>query len=647
MTSQKKKKIGAGIAGALAVLAAGTALANSGTIKREGVQVASYSAQAEPGYCTVLVYMDGSDLESDYGMAAGDLQEMEEAVARIDADGSQVHVVVEAGGSAEWQYEPMQDREYGRFCITGEGVSEIEEMEARDMGRPDTLTDFINYGTQSYPAEHYGLICWNHGSGQITGFGSDSNFEESALSIDELRDALNESEMKKKFDFIGMDACLMGNLELVAALEPKASYLIASEELEPQYGYNYSWMEVLKPDALDGAPFGEGVGKSILDTYDAYYKDSDYKLTLSLINLGAYEQFHSVFHELLAQMSGLLTENEYQKIGQKRSDLLGFGRQSETAVAEQVDMMDVFTLLAGFEAESVSGAGESAVQALQKAYTKLVVASISRGYAHAPSGLSMYLPSGDNNWLADDMETYRTAGFCEKYHDLVDEYGKYLMKENDMEWRKPSEKQGKIVLPLEPETIDDIADAYLAMFYENEDGVTYLLSADGDVTLDRAGFLKAKPEMTLWGLQGQPLSLMENYDTEFETEYTAPVLFKKAGGDWEHCHMAIAFSDDNPDGQIRSITPVEVSKQEYEIADGDEMIPLYPIRQTEETNDSDDNGYYRGKAIAIQSTEAGDARLEQVSIEDESRVSYGFMIRDTKMNLHYTDAAGDQPKQQK
>lgn len=644
MASQKKKKIGAGIVGALAVLAAGTALANSGTIKREGVQVASYCAQADPGYCTVLVYMDGSDLESDYGMAAGDLQEMEEAVARVDPDGSQVHVVVEAGGSAEWQYEPMQNREYGRFCITGEGVSEVEEMEARDMGRPDTLADFVNYGTQSYPAEHYGLICWNHGSGQIRGFGSDSNFEESALSIEELRSALDQAQMKKKFDFIGMDACLMGNLELVAALEPKAGYLIASEELEPQYGYNYSWMEVLKPDAQGGKPFGESVGRSILDTYDAYYKENDYKLTLSLIDLRAYEEFHSVFHELLTQLSGLLTENEYRQLGQKRSDLLGFGRQSESAVAEQVDMMDVLTLLAGFEAESVSGGGESAVQALQNAYTKLVVASVSRGYAHAPSGLSMYLPSGDNEWLADDMEAYRTAGFCEKYHDLVDEYGKYLMKENDMEWREPSRKQGKIVLPLDPDAVNDIADAYLAMFYENEEGVTYLLSADGDVTLDQSGFLKGKPEMTLWGLQGQPLSLVENYDAEFETEYTAPVLFKKAGGDWEQCHMSIVFSDDNPDGQIRSIAPVEVSKQEYEIADGDEIIPLYPIRRTEGTDGSDDDGYYRGKAISIQNTEAGDARLEQVSIEDESRVSYGFMIRDTKMNLYYTDAAKSRSK---
>lgn len=639
MTSQTKKKIGAGIFGALAVLAAGTALASNGTLSREGVRIHSYSAKADPGYCTVLVYMDGSDLESDYGMAASDLQEMEEAVARIDSDGSQIHVVVEAGGSAGWQYEPMQDKEYGRFCITGGGVSEVEEMELRDMGRSDTLADFINYGIQSYPADHYGLICWNHGSGQIQGFGSDSNFEQSSLSIDELRGALDHSEMKAPFDFVGMDACLMGNLELVSALQSKADYLIASEELEPQYGYNYSWMETLKPGILEEETFGQEVGKSILDTYDAFYKDNDCKITLSLVDVHAYEEFHNLFHQLLTQMSGLLTEREYKQLGQKRSDLLGFGKRNESAVAEQVDMMDVFTLLAGFEAEPASGEDESTILALREAYQKLVIASVSRGYSHTPSGLSMYLPSGDNDWLADDIDVYDTTGFCDQYRTLVDGYSEYLLKENHMEWKKPSKKQDKIVLSLDPDILDDIADAYLATFYEGEEGDIYLLSADGDVTLDQSGFLKASPENTFWGLQGQPLCLMESYDAEYETEYIAPILYKKPDGDWEQCHMTITFSDDSPDGEIRSITPAEISKQAYELASGDEIIPLYPLRQTDESAEEDRDGYHRGTLIAIQNLAAGDGRLEQLSLTDETRIRYGFMIRDTKMKLYFTDAA--------
>jgi hypothetical protein len=47
---------------------------------------------------TVMVYMCGTDLESNYGMATSDLNEM--AAAKIDAD--KVNVIVYTGGCARW-----------------------------------------------------------------------------------------------------------------------------------------------------------------------------------------------------------------------------------------------------------------------------------------------------------------------------------------------------------------------------------------------------------------------------------------------------------------------------------------------------------------------------------------------------------------
>ncbi len=639
-----KKKIRAGVCGAIALLAAGTALAAGGTLNREGVRTGAYDSKADPGYCTVLVYMDGSDLESDYGMAASDLQEMQEAVAKIDHEGRQIHIVVEAGGSPQWQYEPMQDKQYGRFCITGQGVSEVEELVPRDMGRPDTLTDFIRYGTQSYPAEHYGLICWNHGAGQIEGFGNDVNFEESSLSIDELHSALAHAALPSPFDFIGMDACLMGNLELVCTLQKNADYLIASEELEPQYGYDYSWMEALKPGNTAGKPFGRHIGDSILASYNESYEGQDYKLALSLIDLNAYEQFHSVFHSLLDQVSGRMRETEFQQLGQQRSALLGFGSRSAGDLAEQVDMMDILESLTEFAADSDTEKRKQILQTLQDAHSKLVVSSISKGYSSTPSGLSMYLPGGNNDWLPNDMEVYESIGFCRNYHALVDSYGTYLMAQNDMEWRKPSQKQNQILLPLQPDALDQIADAYLAVFCENKDGEPYLLSADGDVTLDQSGFLKARPENVYWGLQGQILCLFENYDMEYETEYTAPILYKKRDHMWEQCNMSIVFSDDMPDGNIRAITPAKVSKQEYELEAGDQIIPLYPLKKTKDDSSNELDNYHFGNEISIQSLDNGDGLLEQISINNETKLRYGFLIRDTKMNLYYTEAIKQQSK---
>ena len=107
------------ITAVLGALLAGTALAAGGLIHTTGSPINTYPGKADKGYCTILIYMDGSNLESDYGAAAADLNEIQQAVAKADADGKDVHVVVEAGGASEWQYEPMKNHDYGRFCVTG------------------------------------------------------------------------------------------------------------------------------------------------------------------------------------------------------------------------------------------------------------------------------------------------------------------------------------------------------------------------------------------------------------------------------------------------------------------------------------------------------------------------------------------------
>ena len=66
------------------------------------------------------------------------------------------------------------------------------------MGDPDTLTDFINYASQTFPARHYGLVLWNHGAGPIGGYGSDSYFEGDSLLLPELRQAVSTSVRERR-----------------------------------------------------------------------------------------------------------------------------------------------------------------------------------------------------------------------------------------------------------------------------------------------------------------------------------------------------------------------------------------------------------------------------------------------------------------
>jgi len=44
----------------------------------------------------------------------------------------------------------------------------------------------------------------------------------------------------KKFELLGFDACLMGNIETVSSLNQFANWYIGSEEQEPGHGWNYT-----------------------------------------------------------------------------------------------------------------------------------------------------------------------------------------------------------------------------------------------------------------------------------------------------------------------------------------------------------------------------------------------------------------------
>ena len=78
------------------------------------------------------------------------------------------------------------------------------------------------------------------------------------------------------------------------------------------------------------------------------------------------------------------------------------------------------------------------------------------------------------------------------------------------------------------------------------------------------------------------------------------------------------------------ITMDEVSKRQYELEEGDAIIPLYPLQDDEEEDD-----YYKGTIMVIKDIEAGDKDLERINVADKSLLHYGFLIRDVRMNIYY------------
>ncbi len=228
----------------------------------------------------VMLYQDADDkiLEQDIYW---DLNEAEQI-----GSSDRVHIVTQvdryqAGyqGDGDWTSAK-------RFYITrDEDLHRVHSQQMADLGEVNmsdgaTLVDFVIWAHQTFPADKYVLIMSDHGMGWPGGWSDpapggrgDPDIPLSAALGDELYlmeidEALGEIRTRTgidKFELIGMDACLMGHLEVYAALAPHARYAVASQETEPAVGWAYAgFLEALvaNPD-MDGAQ----LGRLIVDSY--------------------------------------------------------------------------------------------------------------------------------------------------------------------------------------------------------------------------------------------------------------------------------------------------------------------------------------------------------------------------------------------
>jgi hypothetical protein len=133
---------------------------------------------------------------------------------------------------------PGHDSRYGdwtdcnRFYITEDldptAENAIQNLGEVDMGDPTTLTDFVNWAINSYPASSYCLVLIDHGNGYVDGVCSDET-DGGILSLPDLSQAL--SAVPEKMDLLYFDACLMGMVEVAYQIRDYADIMIASEEV--------------------------------------------------------------------------------------------------------------------------------------------------------------------------------------------------------------------------------------------------------------------------------------------------------------------------------------------------------------------------------------------------------------------------------
>lgn len=263
---------------------------------------------------TFMVYMAGYNNLSDF--ATKDLEEMRQVGSTDDV---KMAVFIKRLG-----------QESAHHIIVGKGGNEQHEVIGNaDSGDPQTLLNFIRWAVKTAPAKRYALVVWNHGSGwsaddldqlyadvrsergdtgvtqreigllRSTGTMNRTLFKkpiaeilalptarERAIASDdgsghsmdtiELHRVLKKAHdtvIKRPFDLLGMDACLMSNLEVAYQVQPNVRAVVGSEELEPGDGWPYT--RILKDLTANPDMDGAALGKAIVKRYIASYKQRE------------------------------------------------------------------------------------------------------------------------------------------------------------------------------------------------------------------------------------------------------------------------------------------------------------------------------------------------------------------------------------
>jgi len=354
---------------------------------------------------TVLVFIGAdNNLEA---AALADINEMEYVGSSPD-----VNVVIEVDRSEDYADDDGDWTEGRRYYIQQDRDLEainspvLENMGEINSGDPKTVSDFVVWGIQNYPAEKYMLVLWDHGGGWIANLTDDDSGDD--LDLLEVGQILQRAQTEAgidKFELLAFDMCLMGQFEVAATIAPYAKYGLASEEVVPGPGYFYVFVdELIKNPDMDGAELSGHVIDYFMQFYEEWGKADAYGLSAyDLSQIGAVETAVNDFSKVVqANPAAALSS-----IADARNNTISFGGFDDPQYYDVWSSVDVYKfgeLLGGL---STLPNIQAAAQALTQAVSGFVLHDSHNDALEGSHGLAIYFPR--------NYKAYKTASFNTRY----------------------------------------------------------------------------------------------------------------------------------------------------------------------------------------------------------------------------------------
>ncbi|MBN2802584.1 MAG: hypothetical protein JXR91_05795 [Deltaproteobacteria bacterium] len=160
-------------------------------------------------------------------------------------------------------------------------LSDFGDADELNLGDVKTLSNFISFSKNRFPANHYGLILSGHGEGwEKKGADEGTTIDPKYISLDEtdgsskieIQSQLKYALQNKNIEVLGFDACLMGMIEVAWVFKDSVKYIIASQANEPAYGWDFqSWLSLWIDNIDDAEQSAKLLCTSQVESYKKYH----------------------------------------------------------------------------------------------------------------------------------------------------------------------------------------------------------------------------------------------------------------------------------------------------------------------------------------------------------------------------------------
>ncbi len=427
------------------------------------VPVIGETAPAEKDV-TVMIYMCGADLELKRFQGTS-------TMAEINATGfntEKVNVIALLGGTSAWS------RGYDTSKLTvvqlgGRRPVVVDELPLGNMGQAETLTGFLDYCHQNYPAKKYDLVMWDHGGGPNYGVIFDWLFDQDSLSIAELRNAFGQSVFADKgLDIIAFNSCLTGGIEYAANLAPYANYMVATED--SMYGLSYGWLKTLDTDSTEDTLKQMVDGTFALNKTQIELQNALEINAVAAVDLSKVQTVVAGMDDFFSNVTPNTNTNGFVRVSQQRRDTKTFGSTESNGASNRdlADLGDLVTHLRDYAPEKAD--------ALLAALNEAVV--YKQAVTDDCSGLTVYHPYSNKQTLKKNIAAHNDIPLSAAYSAFIQQFAAMLTDTPLADWTNlhtdpvvDKDSRTLFTLKLSDSQAENLAYARMFVLHQQADGV--------------------------------------------------------------------------------------------------------------------------------------------------------------------------------